>query len=101
MLSIDFVRLVIIAIIIATPISIILARNWLSGFTYQIDMPVFPFIYAAVMAVLIALLTVSYQAYQAAISDPVKAIKYEQVINQSCVSLWSVAILLQKRSFTF
>jgi putative ABC transport system permease protein len=77
MLSIEFVRLVIVAIIIAIPISLILARNWLSGFTYQIDMPVLPFIYAAFMAVVIALLTVSYQAYQAAISDPVRAIKYE------------------------
>jgi putative ABC transport system permease protein len=77
MLSIDFIKLVLIAIVIATPISIILARNWLSGFTYQIDMPVMPFLYAATLAVVIALLTVSYQAYQAAVSDPVKAIKYE------------------------
>lgn len=77
MLSKDFVKLVLVAIVIAIPISVVLARNWLSGFTFQIDMPVAPFIYASVLAIVIAILTVSYQAYKAAISDPVKAIKYE------------------------
>jgi len=77
MLSIDFIKLVMVAIVIAIPVSIILTRNWLSGFTYQIDMPVGPFIYAALMAVAIAIVTVSYQAWHAAVSDPVKAIKYE------------------------
>ncbi|MCP4123611.1 MAG: FtsX-like permease family protein [Bacteroidetes bacterium] len=77
MLSKDFIKLVLVAIVIAVPISLIFARNWLSGFTYQIDLPVAPFIYAALMAVAIALVTVSYHAWHAAVSDPVKAIKYE------------------------
>jgi len=77
MLSIDFIKLVMVAIVIAIPVSVILTRNWLSGFTYQINMPVGPFIYAALMAVAIAIITVSYQAWHAAVSDPVKAIKYE------------------------
>ena len=77
MLSIDFIKLVIIANLFAWPIAFILARNWLSNFTYQINMPYLPFILATVVAILIALLTVSYQAYYAANSDPVKALKYE------------------------
>lgn len=77
MLSIDFIKLVLIAIVLASPVAIIFVRRWLSGFTYQIDMPILPFIYAGLLAIFIALVTVSYQAYQAAVSDPVKAIKYE------------------------
>ena len=77
MLSIDFILLVMLAIIIATPVVVILAKNWLSNFTYQIDMPWLPFVYASFLSVAIALLTVSYQAYMAAIKDPVRAIKYE------------------------
>ncbi|MEZ5004504.1 MAG: ABC transporter permease [Chitinophagales bacterium] len=77
MLSIDFIKLVIIANLFAWPIAFILTRNWLSNFTYQIDMPYLPFIMATFIAILIALLTISYQAFTAAVSDPVKALKYE------------------------
>ena len=77
MLSKDFIKLVLIANLFAWPIAFILTRNWLSNFTYQIDMPYLPFVLATVAAILIALLTISYQAYNAAISDPVKALKYE------------------------
>ena len=77
MLTKDFVKLVLIANFFAYPISLLLARNWLSQFTYQIDMPIMPFILASVIAIVIAVLTVSYQAYSAAISDPIKALKYE------------------------
>ncbi len=77
MLSIDFVKLVLIANLFAWPIAIILAKNWLSGFSYQIDMPYMPFIFAALIALMIAMITVSHQAYMASVSDPVKALKYE------------------------
>lgn len=77
MLSSDFLRLVLLANIIAWPASLLLARNWLSGFSYQIDMPWMPFVMAAMIALTIALITVSHQAYLAAVSDPVKALKYE------------------------
>lgn len=77
MLSSDFLKLVLLANIIAWPASLLLARNWLSGFSYQIDMPWLPFILAALAALLIAMVTVSHQAYLAAVSDPVKALKYE------------------------
>lgn len=77
MLSSDFLKLVLLANVIAWPASLLLARNWLSGFSYQIDMPWLPFILAAMAALLIALFTVSHQAYNAAVSDPVRALKYE------------------------
>ena len=77
MLTKDFIKLVFIANIFAWPITYLLAKNWLSNFSYQIDMPVLPFILATLLALIIALFTGSTQAYQAANSDPVDALKYE------------------------
>ena len=77
MLTTDFMRLVFIANILAWPITYILAKDWLTNFSYQIDMPLLPFVFATILALLIALITVSSQAYQAANSDPVDALKYE------------------------
>jgi len=77
MLTTDFMKLVFIANIFAWPITYVLAKDWLANFSYQINMPVLPYIYATVLAMIIALLTVSSQAYQAANSDPVDALKYE------------------------
>ncbi len=77
MLTKDFIKLVLVANIFAWPITYLLAKNWLSNFSYQIDMPVLPYIFATLLALLIALITVSFQAYQAAVSDPVSALKYE------------------------
>ena len=77
MLTKDFMKLVLIANIFAWPITYLLAKDWLSNFSYQIDMPIFPFVFATLLALIIALITVSSQAYQAANSDPVNALKYE------------------------
>jgi putative ABC transport system permease protein len=77
MLTKDFMKLVLIANIFAWPITYLLAKNWLTNFSYQIDMPLLPFIFATLLALVIALFTVSSQAYLAANSDPVDALKYE------------------------
>ena len=77
MLSKDFIKLVLIANVFAWPISFLLAKNWLTNFSYQIDMPILPYLFATMLAVFIALITVSSQAYYAANSDPVDALKYE------------------------
>jgi len=77
MLTKDFIKLVLIANLFAWPITYLLAKNWLTNFSYQIDMPIMPYIFATLLALLIAIITVSFQAYQAATSDPVDALKYE------------------------
>ncbi len=77
MLTKDFMKLVLISNIFAWPITYLLAKNWLSNFSYQIDMPILPYVFATVLALIIALITVSSQAYFAANSDPVNALKYE------------------------
>ena len=77
MLTKDFMKLVLIANVFAWPLTYVLAKDWLSNFSYQIDMPVLPYIFATILASIIALLTVSSQAYLAANADPVDALKYE------------------------
>jgi putative ABC transport system permease protein len=77
MLTTDFMKLVLISNLFAWPITYIIAKDWLSNFSYQIDMPILPYIFATILALFIALITVSTQAYLAANSDPVDALKYE------------------------
>ncbi len=77
MLNRDFIKLVLIANLFSWPITYLLAKDWLSNFSYQIDIPAMPFVFATLVSVIIALLTVSAQSYLAANSDPVEAIKYE------------------------
>lgn len=77
MLTKDFLKLVLIANIVSWPITYLLAKNWLNNFSYQIDMPILPYIFATLLSMIIALITVSSQAYVAANSDPVNALKYE------------------------
>jgi ABC-type antimicrobial peptide transport system permease subunit len=69
--------LVVVAIVIAVPISYVAIRAWLSKFAYHMDIGFGMFLAAAVLAVAIAWLTVSYQAIKAALVDPVKSLRYE------------------------
>ena len=77
MLIRDFVRWVLIACIIAVPIGFILSRRWLEDFAYQTEITVIPFLLAIASALLIATVTVSFQAIKTATGNPVKALRYE------------------------
>lgn len=77
LLNKKFIILVVIANIIAWPVTYILAQKWLNGFAYRIDMPVWPFVIATVLSVVLTILTVSLQAWRAARANPVEALKYE------------------------
>lgn len=77
LLSKDFMRLVIVAFIIATPIAWWAAGQWLQGFVYRVSLSWWMFFSAAAVAMLIALLTVSFQAVKAAVANPVKSLKSE------------------------
>lgn len=77
LLSFDFLKLVFIAIVIAMPLSWYVMSQWLADFSYRIDMQWWMFAVAGVLALLIALLTVSFQAIRAAVSNPVKSIRTE------------------------
>lgn len=77
LLSRDFVTLVGIAFVIATPLAYFAMNQWLQNFAYQIDIGPGPFIVVGIVALGIALFTVSYQALRAALIDPVRALRYE------------------------
>jgi predicted permease len=77
LLSKDFMRLVIIALLIAAPVAWWLMRNWLESFAYRIDINLWVFIIAGFVAICIALLTVSFQAVKAAVANPVKSLRTE------------------------
>jgi putative ABC transport system permease protein len=77
LLSKDFVKLVFIAILIATPIALWLIDNWLQSFEYRIDIHWWMFAIAAIVAVLISLLTISFQVIKLAVANPVKSLRTE------------------------
>jgi ABC-type antimicrobial peptide transport system permease subunit len=77
MLSKEFTKWVLIANLIAWPVAYLAMNQWLQDFAYRIDIGLGTFILAAILALVIALLTVSYQAVKAAKANPVEALRYE------------------------
>lgn len=77
LMSTDFVVLVIISILIATPVSYYFMHNWLQGYQYHAGITWWIFAAAAIGAMIITLLTVSYQSIRAALLNPVKSLKTE------------------------
>jgi ABC-type antimicrobial peptide transport system permease subunit len=75
LLSRDFVILVIIAMLIATPIAYYIMHNWLQHYDYRVGIPWWIFAMTGVGALLLTLLTVSYQAIRAAMANPVKSLR--------------------------
>ena len=77
LLSGEYVRWVMISIIIACPVARFVMYKWLQNFAYHIDIGLWIFVSAGVVALIIALLTVSWQSYRAANKNPVEALRYE------------------------
>ena len=77
LISNTFLKLVLIAFLIACPIAYWAMNKWLQGFVYRIDLSYWFFIVAGISAVVIALLTVSIQAIKAAVANPVKSLRTE------------------------
>lgn len=77
LLSREFLILVLIAMVIATPVAWIAMNKWLQDYVYRIHISWWMFTAAGVLAILIALITVSFQAIKAAIANPVKSLRTE------------------------
>jgi putative ABC transport system permease protein len=77
LLSKDFLRLVIIAFLVAIPITWMLMSRWLDDFAYRIHISWMVFIIAGLMAVIIAFVTISFQAIKAALANPVESLRTE------------------------
>jgi putative ABC transport system permease protein len=77
LLSKDFIKLVVIAFLIASPVAWWIMHNWLQDFAYRINISWWIFLTAGLLAVIIALGTISFQAIKAAIANPVKSLRTE------------------------
>ncbi|HTI61821.1 ABC transporter permease [Mucilaginibacter sp.] len=77
LLSINFLKLVLIANIIAIPLAVWAMHEWLKDFAYRIDLSWIIFFTAAIVSIVIALITISFQAIKAATANPVKSLRSE------------------------
>jgi len=77
LLSKDFLVLVAISFVIAMPVAYYFMNKWLTGFAYRINIEWWIFLLAGMLALLIALMTVSFQAIKAAVANPVKSLRTE------------------------
>ncbi|WPV02255.1 ABC transporter permease [Mucilaginibacter sp. cycad4] len=77
LLSLDFLKLILISCIIAMPVGWYFMHQWLKDFAYRIDIQWWVFVLAGILAILVAIATISFQAIKAAISNPVKSLRSE------------------------
>lgn len=77
LISKDFLKLVLISLLIASPLAWYFMNNWLQDFAYRIRINWWVFIAAGIIAILIALITVSIQSIKAAVANPVKSLRTE------------------------
>jgi putative ABC transport system permease protein len=77
LLSKDFIRLVIIALVIASPLAWYIMHNWLQDFAYRIQINWWIFILAGIVAIFIAIATISFQAIRSARANPVRSLRTE------------------------
>lgn len=77
LLSKDFVILVLISCVIATPLALYFLQNWLQKYEYRVSIGPWVFIAAAIAAVVITIITISFQAIRAAVANPVKSLRTE------------------------
>ena len=77
LLSKDFLKLVIISFLIAAPVAWWAMNSWLQSYTYRINIQLWVFVLAGILSLVIAIITVSYQAIKAATANPVKSLRSE------------------------
>ncbi len=77
LLAKDFLKLILISVIVAAPISYFAMNEWLQDFAYRISIGPWVFVFASLLALLIAFLTISVQALKAASANPIKSLRYE------------------------
>ncbi|MBS1520371.1 MAG: ABC transporter permease [Bacteroidetes bacterium] len=77
LLSIDFVVLVIISCVIASPIALYFLNNWLQKYPYHVSIGLSAFVASGIMAIMVTFFTISFQAIKAALTNPVKSLRSE------------------------
>ena len=77
MLNLDFIKLVVLAFLVATPVAFYIMQKWLENFAYKTRLNWWIFALAGVLALFLTLVTVSWQSWRAATRNPVEALRYE------------------------
>ncbi len=77
LLNSSFVKMVLIANLVAWPLAYLFILKWLEGFAYRIDISFIPFVYAFLISIGITIITVSIKSYRTALSNTINALKYE------------------------
>jgi putative ABC transport system permease protein len=77
MVSMDFLKLILFANIIAWPLAYYAMHRWLQDFAFRIEIEIWEFLLASVIAAAITVLAVSFQAIKAALADPAESLRYE------------------------
>ena len=77
LLSADFIKLVLLAVVIASPLAWFIMHRWLQNFAYRINQPWWMFVLAGTFTAAVALLTISFQSVRAALANPVKSLRSE------------------------
>jgi putative ABC transport system permease protein len=77
LLTVDYIKLILIAVILAAPIAWWIMNSWLDNFAYRIAIDWWVFALAALLAILVAVFTIGYHAIKAAVANPVKSLKTE------------------------
>jgi ABC-type antimicrobial peptide transport system permease subunit len=77
LVSKDFVNLILVSIVIAMPLAWYFANNWLESYAYQTNLSWWIFVASGILLILIAVVTVGFQAFKAASANPVDSLKSE------------------------
>lgn len=77
LLSRNYAKLVVIALVVAAPVTYLAMQQWLAGFAYRIDVGVGPFLLAGIISLAVAFVTVSCQSIKAGLTNPAEALRHE------------------------
>ena len=76
-LTAEFMKLVVVSIVVAIPLAYWAMSTWLTSYAYRIEMGFGTLLFAAAISLFIAMITVGYQAHRASRTDPVQALRYD------------------------
>ena len=77
MLTTEFFKWILAANLIAWPMAYLILNTWLKGFAYRIPIQIGTFVLASVLAIVVALFTLSFQTIRASLADPSQSLRYE------------------------
>src|SRR6202000_3471704 len=77
LLAKDFLILVMISVLVASPVAWYFMQKWLQGFAYRVNISIWMFLFSGAAAIAVALITVSFQTIKAALVNPVRSLRSE------------------------